>query len=109
MPATFSIPWMNDLERAMTAVMIGVDPHKATHTAVVIGPAEEPLGELRIRASAGQAEKLVAWAADWPERTRAVEGAAGLGRLPGSSPPPASGSWTFSRSWRPGCGCCRLM
>jgi len=39
----------------MTAVMIGVDPHKATHTAVVIGPGEEPLGELRIRASAGQA------------------------------------------------------
>ena len=65
----------------MTAVMIGVDPHKATHTAVVIGPAEEPLGELRVRASAGQAEKLVAWAADWPERTWAVEGAAGLGRL----------------------------
>ena len=65
----------------MTAVMIGVDPHKATHTAVVIGPAEEPLGELRVRASASQAEKLVAWAADWPERTWAVEGAAGLGRL----------------------------
>jgi transposase len=65
----------------MTAVMIGVDPHKATHTAVVIGPGEEPLGELRVRASAGQAGKLVAWAADWPERTWAVEGAAGLGRL----------------------------
>ena len=48
---------------------------------MVIGPAEEPLGELRVRASAGQAEKLVAWAADWPERTWAVEGAAGLGRL----------------------------
>jgi transposase len=81
MPATFSLPRTNDLERAMTAVMIGVDPHKATHTAVVIGPAEEPLGEVRIRASASQAEKLVAWAADWPERTWAVEGAAGLGRL----------------------------
>ena len=81
MPATFSLPRTNDLERAMTAVMIGVDPHKATHTAVVIGPAEEPLGEVRVRASASQAEKLVAWAADWPERTWAVEGAAGLGRL----------------------------
>ena len=66
----------------MTAVMIGVDPHKGSHTAVVIGPAEEPLGELRVRASAGQAEKLVAWAADWPERTWAVEWPfAGLGRL----------------------------
>jgi transposase len=65
----------------MAAVMIGVDPHKGSHTAVVIGPAEEPLGELRVRASAGQAGKLIGWAAAWPERTWAVEGAAGLGRL----------------------------
>ncbi len=65
----------------MVAVMIGVDPHKGSHTAVVIGGAEQPLGELRVAASAGQAEELVAWAAEWPERTWAVEGAAGLGRL----------------------------
>ena len=65
----------------MAAVMIGVDPHKGSHTAVVISPAEEPLGELRVRASAGQAEKLIGWAAAWPERTWAVEGAGGLGRL----------------------------
>ena len=65
----------------MTAVMIGVDPHKASHTAVAIGAAEEPLGELRVRASAAQAGRLVAWAAPWPERTWAVEGAGGLGYL----------------------------
>jgi transposase len=65
----------------MAAVMIGVDPHKSSHTAVAIGLAEEPLGELRVRASAGQAERLMAWAADWPERTWAVEGAGGLGHL----------------------------
>jgi transposase len=65
----------------MAAVMIGVDPHKGSHTAVAIGAAEEPLGELRVRASAAQAEKLVAWAAAWPERIWAVEGAAGLGHL----------------------------
>ena len=65
----------------MAAVMIGVDPHKGSHTAVVVSAAEEPLGELRVRACAGQAEKLVAWAAAWPERTWAVEGAGGLGRL----------------------------
>lgn len=46
----------------MAAVMIGVDPHKGSHTAVVISPAEEPLGELRVRASAGQAGKLIGWA-----------------------------------------------
>jgi putative membrane protein len=68
-------------ERLMAAVMIGVDPHKGSHTAVAIGAAEGPLGELRVRASAAQAQRLVAWAADWPERTWAVEGARGLGHL----------------------------
>jgi transposase len=48
---------------------------------VVIGLAEEPLGELRIRASAVQAQQLIAWAAAWPERAWAVEGAGGLGHL----------------------------
>src|SRR6266567_1260672 len=65
----------------MAVVMIGVDPHKASHTAVAINAAEEPLGQLRVRASAVQAERLLAWAAAWPERTWAVEGAGGLGHL----------------------------
>ena len=52
----------------MAAVMIGVDPHKASHTAVAISVAEEPLGELRVRACAAQAERLLAWAAQ--ARTR---------------------------------------
>ncbi len=66
----------------MTAVMIGVDPHKGSHTAVVIGPAEGPLGELRVRASAVQAQKLIAWAAAWPERTWAVPGSSTLSSWP---------------------------
>ena len=65
----------------MAAVMIGVDPHKATHTAVAISAAEEPLGELQVRACAAQADQLLAWAAAWPQRTWAVEGAGGLGHL----------------------------
>ncbi len=65
----------------MAAVMIGIDPHKASHTAVVISAAEEELGELRVRACAGQAEQLLGWAAAWPERTWAVEGAGGMGYL----------------------------
>jgi transposase len=65
----------------MAAVMIGIDPHKASHTAVAIGPAEEPLDELRVRACAAQAERLLAWAVAWPERTWAIEGAGGLGHL----------------------------
>jgi transposase len=63
------------------AVMIGIDPHKGSHTAVAVGAAEEPLGKLRVRACPDQAGKLVAWARAWPERTWAVEGAPGLGRL----------------------------
>jgi transposase len=65
----------------MAAVMIGVDPHKGSHTAVAISAAEEPLGELRVRACAVQAERLLEWAAGWPERTWAVEGAGGTGHL----------------------------
>jgi transposase len=62
-------------------VMIGVDPHKASHTAVAISAAEEPLGELRVRACAAQAERLLAWAAAWSQRAWAIEGAGGLGHL----------------------------
>jgi transposase len=65
----------------MTVVMIGVDPHKGSHTAVAVGSDEEPPGKVRVGASVTQAQRLVTWAADWPERTWAVEGAGGLGHL----------------------------
>jgi transposase len=65
----------------MAVVMIGVDPHKASHTAVAISAAEEPVGQLRVRASAVQAEQLLGWAQAWPERAWAVEGAGGIGHL----------------------------
>ncbi len=63
------------------AVMIGVDPHKASHTAVAIDDKERQLGELRVRSSADQVKQLRSWAAKWPKRTWAVEGAGGLGYL----------------------------
>jgi transposase len=65
----------------VVAVMIGVDPHKGSHTAVAVSPAEEPLGELQVRASVAQAERLLVWAQAWPERAWAVEGAGGVGHL----------------------------
>jgi transposase len=65
----------------MTAVMIGIDPHKGSHTAVAINACEEPLGRLRVPACADQAGQLLAWAQAWPDRTWAVEGATGLGHL----------------------------
>jgi hypothetical protein len=71
----------------MTDVMIGIDPHKSSHTAVAISVGEEPLGELRVDACPSQAEQLLAWAAAWPDRAWAVEGAGGLGASAG----PAAG------------------
>jgi transposase len=65
----------------MAVVMIGVDPHKASHTAVAINAAEQPLGQLRVRALAVQAERLLAWSQARPERAWAVEGAGGLGHV----------------------------
>jgi transposase len=61
--------------------MIGIDPHKGSHTASAIDQAETALGELRVRSGAGQLGRLPGWAARWPERVWAVEGAAGLGYL----------------------------
>ena len=65
----------------MAVVMIGVDPHKASHAAAAISAAEGPLGEVRVRACAVQAERLLGWAAAWPDRAWAVEGAGGGGHL----------------------------
>ena len=63
------------------AVMIGIDPHKGSHTAAALNEAEAVLGELRVRSGPAQLEQLVTWAARWPDRTWAIEGAGGLGYL----------------------------
>jgi transposase len=65
----------------MTAVMIGIDPHKGSHTAVAIDTGEVPLGRVPIRASPDQAGQLLAWARAWPDRTWAAGGTTGLGHL----------------------------
>jgi hypothetical protein len=62
-------------------VMIGIDPHKASHTAVALDENEQPLGELRVRSATNQVERLLQWAAPFSERTWAIEGAGGLGYL----------------------------
>jgi transposase len=67
--------------QVVAVVMIGVDPHKGSHTAVALGADEAVLDQARVRASAAQADRLLTWAKSWPERTWAVEGAGGLGHL----------------------------
>lgn len=65
----------------MAEVIIGIDPHKGSHTAVALDRDERTLAKLRVKATAAQAEQLRAWAQPWPQRTWAIEGARGLGRL----------------------------
>ena len=62
-------------------VMIGIDPHKGSHTAVALDASEQFLGELRVRSGVDQLERLVGWAAPFDDRTWAIEGAGGLGYL----------------------------
>lgn len=62
-------------------ITIGIDPHKATHTAVAVDAREAVVGEHKVRASAAQATSLIDWAQDFGSRTWAVESAAGLGYL----------------------------
>jgi transposase len=61
--------------------MIGVDPHKGSHTAVVLDAGEVVLGQVRVTARTDQLLRLQRWARPWPDRVWAVEGARGLGRL----------------------------
>ena len=63
------------------SVIIGVDPHKATHTAVAISSSEHELGRKKVRSGAHQAEQLLDWAASFETRTWAIEFAGGLGYL----------------------------
>jgi transposase len=62
-------------------VMIGIDPHKGSHTAFAVDVREKRLGQIRVRASARQLEGLLEWAGRWPDRVWAIEGARGLGHL----------------------------
>src|SRR5919202_3510454 len=60
-------------------VIIGVDPHKASHTAAVLGPRRQPLAHLRIPSDRAGYQQLRHWSARWPHRLWAVENTAGLG------------------------------
>jgi transposase len=78
MPTTVLFP--HD-QGAVMAVMIGVDPHKGSHTAVAVDETESSLGEVRVRSGPAQVDRLVTWAASFPERSWAIENATGLGYL----------------------------
>ena len=55
-------------------IMIGIDPHKATHTAVAIDSDEKVLEEFTLRASKTQTNRLRTWASQFDDTQWAVEG-----------------------------------
>ena len=61
--------------------IIGIDPHRGSHTATVLDGAEEVLDELRVIADSRQRDRLLEWAAPFAPRLWAVEGATGTGAL----------------------------
>ena len=63
-------------------VIIGIDPHKATHMAVVIDGDEQAIARLELMADRAQTQRLLAWAAPLgDQRTWVIESADGLGKL----------------------------
>ena len=62
-------------------IVIGVDPHKRTHTASALDPGTNVvLGSFEIDASFSSYRRLLRWASRFEQRRWAVENARGLGR-----------------------------
>lgn len=62
-------------------VMIGVDPHKGSHTATMLDGAEREITRITVRAGRRQIEQLLEWADGYTARTWAVEAVGGMGYL----------------------------
>jgi len=62
-------------------MLIGVDPHKSTHTATAVEPGTNTeVASIRIDATLREYRRMLTWAARWPQRRWAIENAEGLGR-----------------------------
>lgn len=61
--------------------IIGIDPHKGSHTAAAIDGDEQVVGEVSVQADRRQRDRLLGWAARFEPRLWAVEGATGTGAL----------------------------
>jgi len=62
-------------------VIIGVDPHKGSHTATAVSPiTNAPASSLRVDATLAGYRQLLRWGKAFPERQWAIENAHGLGR-----------------------------
>jgi transposase len=61
--------------------IIGVDPHKGSHTAAVLNATEDVIAEYRVDADRKQLGRLLEWAEPFVPRRWALEGAGGTGAL----------------------------
>jgi transposase len=61
--------------------IIGIDPHKRSHTAVAVDRSETVLDTIRVDADRHQRSRLLEWATRFEPRTWAVEGATGMGAM----------------------------
>jgi transposase len=76
-----AVPTDEDQQGVVMHVIIGVDPHKASHQAVAVDEREGEISRISVRATKTQTERLLAWAAPFEKRTWAIEGADGMGYL----------------------------
>jgi transposase len=61
--------------------IIGIDPHKGSHTAAVIDDDERLVDEVAVHADRRQRDRLLEFATSFEPRVWAIEGAAGVGAL----------------------------
>jgi transposase len=61
-------------------ITIGIDPHKSSLTAVAVDSTTQLVAMIKVAVAATTVGQLQEWAAGWPQRRWAVEGAEGLGR-----------------------------
>ena len=62
-------------------VMIGIDPHKGSHTATMLDRHEHEVQRIKVRAGGHQVAELLEWADGVKPRTWAIESAGGMGYL----------------------------
>src|SRR5260370_38296353 len=68
LPSGVPTAWLHPNDgRRRDMVLIGIDPHKGSHTAVAIDGDETQVGELRLRSSKQQCDRLLERAPTFPD------------------------------------------
>jgi hypothetical protein len=63
------------IEEGLSVFIIGIDPHKGSHTAAVIDGDEQVIAHLSLGADRSQRDRLLRWAHAFAPRLWAIEGA----------------------------------